>query len=112
MGGVRCLQTNEDVGVWRLLKESSMPSRIPVVADTDMGSDDWLALLFLLQCRSVSVRAITVNGAGLSHGDQGIRNLLNLTKVMGRDDILVARGSDGPLHAARVKHFETPGMGI
>ena len=45
-----------------------------VVIDTDMGADDWMAILYLLQRPDVHVRAITVSGAGLAHCGAGVRN--------------------------------------
>ena len=37
---------------------------LPVVIDTDMAADDWLAILYLLMRSDVEVIAITVTGAG------------------------------------------------
>ena len=34
----------------------------PVIIDTDMAQDDWVAILYLLQRQDVAVKAITVTG--------------------------------------------------
>ena len=39
----------------------------PVIIDTDMATDDWLAILYLLKRPDVSLKAITVTGAGEAH---------------------------------------------
>ena len=39
----------------------------PVVIDTDMAADDWLAILYLLGRSDVDVQAFTVTGAGEAH---------------------------------------------
>lgn len=38
-----------------------------VIIDTDMGADEIMAILYLLQRPDVQVRAITVAGTGLAH---------------------------------------------
>ena len=72
--------------------------RVPVVVDTDMGQDDAMALLFLLQAPAVRVEAITVSGTGLAHCDAGVRNVLGLLEVANApDDLPVACGPEEPL---------------
>lgn len=70
---------------------------IPVIVDTDMGSDDWLALMFLFKSPTVRVRAVTTTGTGLSHGGPAWRNLLDLAQFVGNDATLVGIGRDLPL---------------
>ncbi|MBN1315816.1 MAG: nucleoside hydrolase, partial [Anaerolineales bacterium] len=69
----------------------------PVVIDTDMAPDDWLAILYLLGRSDVNVRAITVTGAGEAHCAAGTRNARNLTALAGRPEIPVACGRETPL---------------
>jgi pyrimidine-specific ribonucleoside hydrolase len=69
----------------------------PVVIDTDMAADDWLAILYLLGRSDVDVRAITVTGAGEAHCSAGTRNALNLVALAGRPGIPVACGREVPL---------------
>ncbi len=70
---------------------------LPVVIDTDMATDDWLAILYLLGRSDVDVRAITVTGAGEAHCSPGTRNALNLVALAGRPEIPVACGREAPL---------------
>jgi hypothetical protein len=44
---------------------------MPVIVDTDMASDDIMALTYLLEDPAVSVRAVTVEGTGVAHGLPG-----------------------------------------
>ena len=72
----------------------------PVVIDTDMAADDWLAILYLLQRPDVSVKAITVSGTGEAHCDPGVRNALNLVMLAGQPEIPVACGRQTPLQGS------------
>jgi pyrimidine-specific ribonucleoside hydrolase len=69
----------------------------PILVDTDMAVDDWLAILYLLQRPDVDVRAITVTGAGETHCGPGVRNALDLVALAGRPEIPVTCGRETPL---------------
>jgi Inosine-uridine preferring nucleoside hydrolase len=69
----------------------------PVVVDTDMSTDDVLALLYLLQRPGLDVRAVTVSGTGLAHCPAGARNALELLALTGHGDVPVACGRPTPL---------------
>ena len=69
----------------------------PMIIDTDMAADDWLAILYLLGRSDVDVKAITVTGAGEAHCSPGTRNARNLAALAGRPDILVTCGREKPL---------------
>jgi pyrimidine-specific ribonucleoside hydrolase len=71
--------------------------RTPVVIDTDMGTDDAMAIAFLLRRPDVEVKAITVTGAGLAHCEQGVHNVLRLLALANHADIPVACGRTTPL---------------
>lgn len=79
-----------------------VPSPRPVVIDTDMAYDDWIALLYVLQRPELSVKAITVNGTGESHCEPGVRNALALIKLAGEANIPVACGREIPLQGEHV----------
>ncbi len=70
---------------------------LPVIVDTDMAPDDWMAILTLLQRSDVDVRAITVAGTGEAHCGPGVRNALDLALLAGHPEIPVACGRETPL---------------
>jgi pyrimidine-specific ribonucleoside hydrolase len=73
-----------------------------VVVDTAGGSDDAMALLYLLQHPGVEVAAITVTGAGLVHCPLGASNVAGVVELAAPDsDIPIACGSGSPLEGDR-----------
>ncbi len=73
----------------------------PIIIDTDMAADDWMAILYLLMQPDVDVRAITVTGAGEAHCEPGVRNALDLTALAGRPEIPVTCGGETPLQGSQ-----------
>ncbi|HEY8869961.1 MAG TPA: nucleoside hydrolase [Candidatus Limnocylindrales bacterium] len=69
----------------------------PLIIDTDMAADDWMAILFLLWRRDIRVEAITVTDAGEAHCGPGVTNALGLVALAGRPEIPVACGREVPL---------------
>ncbi len=69
----------------------------PVIIDTDLAADDWLAILYLLQRPEVSVKAITLTGAGEVHCDPGVANAMKLVALATDEAIPVACGRETPL---------------
>ena len=80
-------------GIPPTLKEGA----IPVIIDTDMAGDDWMAILFLLQRPDVNVIAIAVTGTGEAHCGPGVRHALDLLMLAGRPDVPVTCGQNSPL---------------
>ena len=76
---------------------SDTSSALHVAVDTDMGTDDVLALLFLLQRPDVVVDAVTVVGDGLTHLQPGVRNARALLAMAGHPRVPVAGGGEQPL---------------
>jgi inosine-uridine nucleoside N-ribohydrolase len=74
--------------------------RRPVIIDTDLSFDDYVALLYLLQHVEIDVRAITVVN-GVVHVGPGVENAGRLLTLVGRRDIPVAGGPDGALSGQR-----------
>ena len=72
----------------------------PVIIDTDMGADDWMAMLILLRSAKVDVRAVTVTGTGLAHTDAGTKHALDLLALASHETIPVAKGSSAPLRGS------------
>jgi len=62
-----------------------------------MAADDWMAILYLLQRPDVTVKAITVTGAGEVHCAPGVRHALGLAALSGQDEIPAACGRERPL---------------
>lgn len=71
--------------------------RTPILVDTDMSQDDWMAILYLVQHPAFEVRAITVTGNGIAHCDPGVQNAMNLLALAGNPDIPVVCGRETPL---------------
>src|SRR5438477_6731874 len=74
---------------------------IPVIIDTDVGSDDLIAIAFLLARPDIRVEAITVAN-GLAHVDRGAANLIRLLTLAGELDIPVYAGRPSPMSGDRV----------
>lgn len=70
---------------------------LPLIIDSDLALDDWMALIFLLQSPEVDVRAITVAATGEAHAGPGVKNTLRLMALAGAPDIPVASGRKVPL---------------
>src|SRR5690349_2256056 len=82
----------------------------PVVIDTDMAQDDWMAISFVLQRKDLDVRAITVASTGEATCDliagetPGADIALGLLALAGKDDghTVVACGRTQPLRGDHV----------
>lgn len=72
----------------------------PVVVDTDMSTDDIVALLYVASSPAFDLKAVTVSGTGLTTCPAGARNALELLAVAGRPDVPVACGRAEPLAGA------------
>ena len=78
----------------------SAQSTVPVIVDTDAGTDDLLAIAFLLARPDVRIEAITVVN-GLAHVAAGEHNLRRLLSLAGKSDVPVYRGQDRPRQGMR-----------
>jgi pyrimidine-specific ribonucleoside hydrolase len=79
---------------------SDAPVRL--VIDTDGGSDDAIALLYLLQHPGVDVVAITVSGTGIVRCDPGVANVAGLIELASPTaEIPVACGQAEPITGNR-----------
>lgn len=70
-----------------------------VIVDTDAGSDDLMAIAFLLSRSDVRIEAITVAN-GLAHVRPGAANVLRLLELGSKRDIPVYMGRETPLQGA------------
>jgi inosine-uridine nucleoside N-ribohydrolase len=73
----------------------------PVVLDTGLSPDSFVAVLLLLQRGDADVRAVTVSGTGESHPGPGVRNARGLAALAGKPDIPIAGGRPTPLAGNR-----------
>jgi inosine-uridine nucleoside N-ribohydrolase len=71
---------------------------VPVVIDSDMISDDWMATLFVLNDPAFSVKAITVSGTGFAADcEAGVEAALGLLALTDYGDVPVSCGAESPL---------------
>jgi pyrimidine-specific ribonucleoside hydrolase len=68
---------------------------IPILVDTDAGSDDMMAVALLLSQPRVTIDAITVVN-GLAHVDAGARNMSRLLDLAGHPNVPVFAGRPIP----------------
>ncbi len=76
---------------------SAQQAPVPVVIDSDMTSDDWMATLFLLNDPDFAVKAITVTGTGFADCDAGVESALGLLALTDYGDVPVSCGAETPL---------------
>lgn len=93
------------------------PATGPIIVDTDAGSDDYMAIAFLLARPDVRLEAIVLVN-GLAHVDAGARNLLRLVQLSGKK-VPVFLGRATPLEgtnefpaAWRKMSDELPGVNL
>lgn len=77
-------------------QDSQSVDKTPVVIDTDMALDDWMAILYLLQHPAVEVLAVSVTGAGEAHCEPGVQHALDLLALGSSPETPVACGSESP----------------
>ena len=76
--------------------------KIPVLIDTDVDIDDWMAILYLSMNPNVDLRGLTITGVGACHLTPGTQNALNLLELTGKPTIPVAKGTSAPLSYSNV----------
>jgi pyrimidine-specific ribonucleoside hydrolase len=89
-------------GTTRVSAQGATPSPVatpvPVIIDSDMISDDWMATLFVLNDPRFAVQAITVSGTGFAADcAAGTRAALGLLALVEYGDVPVACGAETPL---------------
>lgn len=85
----------------------STASATPVVIDSDMISDDWMATLAILNDPQFDVQAITVAATGFAADcAAGTRAALGLLALTGHDGVPVACGSETPLQGTNAPPAE------
>ena len=69
----------------------------PVIIDSDMTTDDFMATLLTLKSPDFSVKAITVTGTGWSFCDAGVKAALGIVALADAGDVPVSCWRDAPL---------------
>ncbi len=68
----------------------------PIIIDTDMTTDDFMAITYLLNNPNFSIKAITVTGTGFSYCDAGVQVALGMLKLTNYGDVPVSCWKDTP----------------
>ena len=78
-----------------ILPLSMMAKPIPVVLDTDMAFDDWMALLYVAKDPNVDLKAVTIscNGETYCNQNQGAINAAKLLTLAGKPNVPVYAGT-------------------
>lgn len=79
-----------------LQEHQQPPTALPVIIDTDLSLDDFVAILYLFQRKNVDILAITVVN-GVTHVTPGVENLQRLLFATNRQTIPIAGGRQTPL---------------
>ncbi|CAN6355213.1 unnamed protein product [Urochloa humidicola] len=89
---------------------SAAPAR-RLIVDTDMDTDDVLALLYILKHNrsEFDVKAITINANEWGNAGHAVNHIYDILYMMGRDDIAVGVGGDGGISASGVIHHDVGG---
>ena len=65
---------------------------VPVLLDTDMGFDDWMSLLYLLNNSKVELKGISVDCTGETRCPEGAKNATKLLNLSGNASVPVFYG--------------------
>lgn len=86
------------LGALAMLMSASLVAAAPrnVIVDTDAGSDDLMAIAFLLSRADVDIEAITIVN-GIAHVEAGAMNILRMLELAGKPHIPVYVGRGTPL---------------
>lgn len=72
-------------------------AKTPLIIDTDMAIDDWLAMIYLGHHPGTDILAVTVTGAGEAHCKPGSQNAVDLMDLTPARGVPVACGSEEPM---------------
>src|SRR5260370_12684651 len=82
--------------LWIVPLSVGLAAPSPVIVDTDAGTDDLMAIAFLLARKDVRIEAITI-ADGLAHVQAGGANILRMLQAAGASGIPVYLGRSEPL---------------
>lgn len=78
----------------------------PILIDSDMALDDWMAILYLLREPAADVKAITVVATGEAHARPGVHTALRLLALADHHHIPVCAGPPRPLKGNKAFPFK------
>jgi len=84
-------------GMFSIAVPAAAQTPHPLVIDSDMASDDWMATLYMLNDPDYSLKAITVTGTGFAYCDAGVRVALGLLALTNYGDVPVSCWRETPL---------------
>lgn len=67
------------------------------IIDTDLGMDDVVAILYMLNISDINVKAITIAGNSEVHCAPGLKNIASMLELTHHENIPIACGSERPL---------------
>ena len=79
------------------------PKNTPLILDTDMSPDSWIAMLFAALHPDADLLAVSVSGTGEAHGPRGAHNARRLLSLAGKAGVRVGFGPPNP--SKRNEHF-------
>ncbi len=71
--------------------------KIPIILDTDMSPDSWVAVLYAALHPRADLLAVSVSGTGEAHGKTGARNAQRLLTLAEKSHVPVGFGPPKPL---------------
>ncbi|MDX1902150.1 MAG: nucleoside hydrolase [Gammaproteobacteria bacterium] len=85
------------LAVFLFFIQSAFATTHDYIIDTDVGIDDVIAILYLLNHPDVNVKAITIDGDGNAHCKPAAENIAGLLQLMHQTNIPLACGRATPL---------------
>lgn len=92
-----------------LVLSSSAQAARPLIIDTDVGVDDVMALLYLLEEPSIEVKAITLSCKGYSDCQPALKTVKGILQLTQHSEIVVAGGGQVSSKEAATMIIETVG---
>ncbi|TMW86722.1 hypothetical protein EJD97_020960 [Solanum chilense] len=76
---------------------NGMESLNRILLDTDVDTDDFFALLYILKLNrsEIDLKAITISANGWANAGHAVNHVYDMLYMMGRDDIAVGVGGEG-----------------
>ena len=84
----------------------SFDQDLPVIIDTDMNTDDCIAILYLLKKMPSNIKVITISGTCITFPTDGVRNALRLITLGWPWNIPIAAGQSQMISGGRNNTFD------